>query len=165
MTDPKPNNYQQLLERIVIKISEERYLTEEALAQWLIKAEEFLEAAGELSQEEIELMAAYLKRDLQAFADSMDPDSNSDSPSIWLSSLVDTVWHALAEVTDKTQVEWRELAEDLAHDGVYRAQEWVGLGILKCTACGNQQEIYHATQLSPCSKCKGETFQRKPFKP
>ncbi len=36
-------------------------------------------------------------------------------------ALKDTAWSWLADVTDRTQVEWQELADELEHKGVYRA--------------------------------------------
>lgn len=158
-------NYEKLLEKIVEKVSEERYLSEEALSAWLKQANEYLEHAGELSLEELEDLNSYLRRDLHAFAERMEPTGESEESSLWLASIADSVWHSLAEVTDKTQVEWRELKEDLAHDGIYRAKEQVGLGVICCTQCGHQQEVYHAIQLKPCIECEGTEFYRKPFRP
>lgn len=162
MTEEQQNKYQQLLEQIVQKVSEEEHLTEEVLEDWLKRANEFLESNEELTLDELELMKKYLRRDLQAFAESM---HEQEEESLWLASIKDSLWHGLTGITDKTQVEWAELAEDLSHDGIYRAHEWVGLGILCCTGCGHKQEIYHATRLTRCIECGNDAFHRKPFKP
>ena len=162
MPKEKQNNYEQLLKQIVNKVTEEEHLTQDALEAWLTRANEYLQAAEEVSEDELEKMRKYLRRDLQTFAEEMHSDEES---SIWLATIKDTLWHSLTDITDKTQVEWAELAEDLSHDGIYRAHEWVGLGILCCTGCGHEQEIYHATRLTRCIECGNETFHRKPFKP
>ena len=47
----------------------------------------------------------------------------------------DTAWSWLADVTDRAQVEWQELADELEHKGIYRAGDWVGLGVLVCDHC------------------------------
>ncbi|MCM2679090.1 zinc ribbon-containing protein [Echinimonas agarilytica] len=165
MSDKQASNYQALLEKIVVKVQEESHLTEEALETWLARTNEYLGAAGDLTRDELELIRAYLKRDLQAFADSMDPNSDTHPPSVWLSGIAGTVWHALAEITDKTQVEWRELSDNLAHDGIYQTNEWVALGVIKCADCGHVEEIYHATRLGACIRCGGRKFSREQFVP
>lgn len=40
----------------------------------------------------------------------------------------ESLWQELADITDKTQLEWREVFRDLNHHGVYHSGEVVGLG-------------------------------------
>ena len=40
----------------------------------------------------------------------------------------ESLWRELADITDKTQLEWREVFQDLNHHGVYHSGEVVGLG-------------------------------------
>ncbi len=163
MTTEKPSNYEQVLERILIKFKQEEHLSEEAIDAAIERANEYINAAEELTEDELSLIKKYLKRDLQAFAEKM--AQADDEPSVWLGTLTESIWQGLADITDKTQLEWRELSEDLAHDGIYRAHEWVGLGVLCCTKCKHEQEIYHPTKLETCIQCGNDTFLRRPFKP
>lgn len=162
MTEQQQSNYEQLLQEVVNRVSKEELLSEQAIEDWLSRSNEMLASSGDLSSDEVELMKKYLRRDLQAFAQEM---HEQEGASVWLGTIKDTLWHGLVDITDKTQVEWLELSEDLSHDGIYRSHEWVGLGVLCCTNCGHQQEIYHPTRLTRCIECGNDAFHRKPFKP
>lgn len=47
----------------------------------------------------------------------------------------ESLWRELADIKDKTQLEWREVFQDLNHHGVYHSGEVVGLGRLVCEKC------------------------------
>ena len=165
MNENKSGNYQRILEKMIERIRQESHLTAEALDEWLDKTADMVGAAKELSQDEWDLMKESLKRDFHTFADSVSTKTESHPPSVWLEGISESLWHGLAEITDKTQCEWTELAEDLKHDGIYKANQWVGLGVLRCIQCGHEQEIYHPTKLSTCVHCNGDKFQREAFRP
>ncbi|MDI5677483.1 hypothetical protein MJL30_38810, partial [Salmonella enterica subsp. enterica serovar Anatum] len=46
----------------------------------------------------------------------------------FLPGIKESLWQELADITDKTQLEWREVFQDLNHHGVYHSGEVVGLG-------------------------------------
>ncbi len=49
----------------------------------------------------------------------------------------------LVDITDKTQLEWREVFQDLNHHGVYHSGEAVGLGNLVCEKCHHHIAFIH----------------------
>ena len=78
-------------------------------------------------------------------------------PSIW----PETLWQLLAQVTDKTQVEWQELEQDLSHQGLYLQGEPVGMGLYLCRNCGETMHYNHPATLIPCPGCGGGHFLRR----
>ncbi|GGA78721.1 hypothetical protein GCM10011369_20820 [Neiella marina] len=165
MSNENNKDYETLIDKVLERLKHEQHLTADALDHWLERAAEYVGAASDLTKDELTLMRDYLKRDFQAFADSMDPDSKTHPPSVWLTGISQGIWHNLMEITDKTQCEWRELSDDLKHDGVYRRGEYVGFGVLRCCNCDHVLEVYHPTQLSSCANCGHDEFAREPFEP
>ena len=76
-----------------------------------------------------------------------------------------TPWQELVDITDKTQLEWREVFQDLNHHGVYHSGEVVGLGNLVCEKCHYHLAVYTPDVLPRCPKCGHDQFQRRPFEP
>lgn len=110
-------------------------------------------------------LAAYLKagRDLTAYETQLFIETffrqqqQPQPPSIW----PETLWQMLAQVTDKTQVEWQELEQDLSHQGLYLQGEMVGMGLYVCRVCGEALHYNHPAELLPCSACGGGHFLRR----
>ena len=136
--------------------------TPEELQKWVELSENYLEAASNMTKDEIALIEAYLKRDVYAFGESyQQAKQNTSADAAFRSVIANSLWEKLADITDKTQLEWHEVMRDIEHHGVYRAGEIVGLGALKCERCGHQVEYYHVDVLGECIKCGGKEFSRK----
>ncbi|MDX3773654.1 hypothetical protein QE250_05945 [Chromatiaceae bacterium AAb-1] len=112
----------------------------------------YLKAGKALSAYETQLFAETLKRQWQETA-----AADSDSPSLWPEAL----WQELSLITDRTQVEWRELLEDFQHNGIYFQGEWVGMGRYCCARCQQKIDYTHPAELLICSKCGGVRFSRE----
>lgn len=110
-------------------------------------------------------LAAYLKagRDLTAYETQLFVETffrqqqQPQPPSIW----PETLWQMLAQVTDKTQVEWQELEQDLSHQGLYLQGETVGMGLYACRVCGEALHYNHPGELLPCPACGSGHFLRR----
>ncbi|MGL5030032.1 MAG: zinc ribbon-containing protein [Aeromonas sp.] len=135
----------------------------------IAKVQAYLEAASDLTQDELALIAEYVKRDLGNYDEGRpEKSAGSDEPieeSAFMLALKDTAWSWLADVTDRSQVEWRELTIDLKHKGIYKAGDWVGLGILVCEQCGWRHTVLHPQQLDTCPECGGREYHREPLTP
>lgn len=107
----------------------------------------YLQAGKELSAYETQLFIETFFRQQQ----------QPQVPSIW----PETLWQALAQVTDKTQVEWQELQEDLLHHGLYLQGEVVGMGLYQCRSCGESVHYNHPAELLCCPACGGGHFLRR----
>ncbi|MGD8112458.1 zinc ribbon-containing protein [Vibrio sp. TRT 21S02] len=120
-----------------------------------------VEAANDMTKDELSLISAYVKSDLKEFADSYE---ESKSGPFYL-MVADSIWQGLLEITDRTKVEWVELFSDLEHQGLYEAGEVIGLGTLVCDECGHKTQYNHPTVIIPCTKCGHKGFSRVALKP
>ncbi|WP_413111907.1 zinc ribbon-containing protein [Thaumasiovibrio sp. DFM-14] len=137
----------------------------EAFKEWVETSEEVIKAASDMTKDELELINQYLKRDMKEFGREADKQDYPLSSSPFYQTIVNTIWQSLADITDKTQLEWREVFTDLEHQGVYNVGEMVGLGVLVCEKCQHQEIYHHPQYVAPCSKCGHNQFTRKAFEP
>ena len=91
--------------------------------------------------------------------------TEDESDSVFMRVIKESLWQELADITDKTQLEWREVFQDLNHHGVYHSGEVVGLGNLVCEKCHYHLAVYTPDVLPRCPKCGHDQFQRRPFEP
>ncbi len=142
------------------------------LAAWLKDVKEhevkdlvarFLEAeqsAKELGQEKYREYKEYLKRDLAHFMENREQYGD-----VAWEELKEALWYELAQMEDKSQLEWQALVQDFKHNGQYHEGEWIAMGTLVCKNCGHSRDIYHATQITACPECDGILFSRKALQP
>ena len=121
--------------------------------------------SGELTQSEIENVIRAVRRDLEEFALSYEESLDEETDSVFMRVIKESIWQELADITDKTQLEWREVFQDLNHHGVYHSGEVVGLGNLVCEKCHHHIAVYTPDVLPLCPKCGHDQFQRRPFEP
>ncbi len=136
----------------------------EAFKEWVETSEKVVQAASDMTKDELALINQYLKRDLKEFGRQADNHYPLQS-SPFYQTIVNTVWQSLADITDKTQLEWQEVFNDLEHQGIYNTGEIVGLGILVCEKCHHQEIYHHPQKVALCSKCSHDQFTRKAFEP
>jgi len=119
----------------------------------------------DMSESEIDQALRSVRRDLGEFARSYSDAEEPLADSLFMRIIRESVWKELADITDKSQLEWREVFQDLHHLGVYQSGEVVGLGNLVCEKCQFTRAIYTPETLSRCSECGHDQFQRQPFEP
>jgi hypothetical protein len=153
----RKTGYEEMLTKVVDSLKH----SPEELSQALDKSAEVVQAANDMTKDEMSLISAYVKSDLKAFAE--DYESSKSGP--FYLTITNSIWQGLLEITDRTKVEWVELFQDLDHQGVYQAGEIIGLGVLVCEKCGHRSEYNHATEIVPCLQCGHEAFTRQPLKP
>lgn len=122
-------------------------------------------ASGELTRSEVEEVLRAVRRDLQEFARSYSENEEDLNDSVFMRVIRQSLWKELADITDKSQLEWREVFQDLNHHGVYQSGEVVGLGNLVCENCQFTRAIYTPETLNRCPECGHDQFQRQPFAP
>ncbi|PMN71755.1 zinc ribbon-containing protein [Enterovibrio norvegicus] len=149
---------------IVQRVSDALKHSPEELQRWVDLSERYFEAASDMTKDELALIEAYFKRDVQEFSEQYNAsEDRADDGELFKSLIANTLWEQLAEITDKTQLEWREVLKDIQHHGVYQSGEVVGLGILSCEKCGNQTEHSHVGVLTNCIKCGSKHFSCKAY--
>ncbi len=139
--------YQQWLTQLSQALVQARTEQVGQLVELVQKVQAYLKAGSDLTAYETQLFIETFKRQVEA----------DERPSIWPEAL----WYELSRVTDKTQVEWQELLQDLEHHGIYAQGEFVGMGLYCCRSCQHCLPYYHPAQLQSCLQCGGLHFSRK----
>lgn len=153
----RKTSYEEMIEDVVENLKH----SPEELQHVLEKSGQVVEAANDMTKDEMALISAYVKSDLKEFANNYE---ESKSGPFYL-MIANSVWQGLLDITDRTKVEWVELFQDLEHQGVYTSGEMIGLGVLVCEQCGHKTEYNHPTVIGDCAKCGNQSFSRKPLKP
>ncbi|WP_370549675.1 zinc ribbon-containing protein [Edwardsiella tarda] len=131
----------------------------------LESAEQQLRHASDLSEADIEQIRLAMRRDLEEFARAYQESRDEMEDSVFIRVIKESLWQELADITDKTQLEWREVLQDVSHHGVYHSGEVVGLGHLVCEKCHFNLDVYTPEILPRCPRCGHDQFQRRPFRP
>lgn len=126
------------------------------------KAKQYLYATEQIPEQQVSQFVAQLKYDLADFYQAYQQQAES---SWYLALVKERFWQLLAQMTDKTQLAWQSLADDLAHQGRYQAGDLVSFGQFICQQCQESITITHPTKLSPCSRCQGQAYTRQIMSP
>lgn len=155
----------QFYRELIESLSERLRKGERDIDALVASARQQMNDTGELTRTEIEEVTRAVRRDLQEFARSYGESQEEFTDSVFMRVIKESLWQELADITDKTQLEWREVFKDLSHHGVYHSGEVVGLGNLVCENCHHHIAIYTPDVLPVCPKCGHNQFHRRPFEP
>lgn len=122
------------------------------------KTEDLLIAAESIPEEKCKQFVDNFIYDLKDFHQQYQAQIKH---SLYLSLLQENFWRTLADITDKSQVEWAELQEDIEHKGLYQQGDFIGFGELECIACHETLLVTHFMKVDVCLKCHGTRFHRK----
>lgn len=145
--------YQAWLTQLADMVSNAEKDSVEQLMELNEQVRAYFQAGKDLTAHETRLFVETLKRQWQ----EADPDAGEEQPSLWPEAL----WYELAQITDRSQVEWQEILEDFRHKGVYFQGERVGMGCYRCENCGERANYYHPSELLACTHCGGVSFNRE----
>lgn len=159
------NKVAQYYRELLASLTERLKNGERDIDQLVASAEKRLDEAGELTRDEVAQLKQAVRRDLEEFARSYQESREEFSDSVFMRVIKESLWQELADITDKTQLEWREVFKDVSHHGVYHSGEVVGLGNLVCEQCHHHLAFYTPEVLPRCPKCGHDQFQRRPFEP
>ncbi|MGB2078158.1 MAG: zinc ribbon-containing protein [Vibrio sp.] len=124
-----------------------------------------MQAIEDMAKDEWSLITTYLKSDLKAFAEEFKKSQQESTDDPFYDLTKESIWEGLAEITDKTQIEWLEVFQDFEHKGVYEVDDVIGLGVLVCERCQHRRTYNHANVVEPCIECGHTRFTRMPLKP
>ena len=159
------NKVAQFYRELVSTLSERLRNRERDIDALVEQARMKISQSGELTHREVETLTKAVRRDLEEFARSYEESQDELTDSVFMRVIKESLWQELADITDKTQLEWREVFQDLNHHGVYHSGEVVGLGNLVCEHCHYHLAVYTPDILPRCPKCGHDQFQRRPFEP
>ncbi|WP_133178628.1 zinc ribbon-containing protein [Shewanella decolorationis] len=155
--------YQALINEVKAQFTEDNSLTAKNLFKSVTQGKEFLRLKEQAGEDELALVEQFLKRDIASFLREQNADSLSHSPTVI--TLENTLWHWLSEITDRSQVEWHELAQDFKHHGYYQSGDIVSQGVMVCTNCGHEMSIEFPGVIPDCPECDHEEFTREALTP
>lgn len=159
------NNVAQVYRATVAALTQRLERGERDIDALVASARLRLLAQQNLTSAEVDEVMRAVRRDLQEFALSYEESSDAVGDSLFMRVIRESIWKELADITDKSQLEWREVFQDLRHHGVYQSGEVVGLGNLVCEKCHFTRAIYTPETLTRCPECGHDQFQRQPFDP
>ena len=136
------NKVAQYYRELVASLSERLRNGERDIDALVEQARQRVLQAGELTRTEVDELTRAVRRDLEEFAVSYEESLEEESDSVFMRVIKESLWQELADITDKTQLEWREVFQDLSHHGVYHSGKVVGLGNLVCEKCHFHLAVY-----------------------
>lgn len=155
-------------DRVLRRLREELASAEEEswdfLQQKIEEAVELELAAEEMTRDEMDLLSAYLKRDLKKLG--YYAHETGEGIAAWLNFDLDVLEQTIASelmgLADQTRIGITELQQRLAEgEEQYRAGEIAAAGTFVCTECGESVRQTHTQRLVACQKCGSETFTRQ----
>ncbi|MCL1123819.1 zinc ribbon-containing protein [Shewanella surugensis] len=155
--------YARLFEHVKIEYEFGNDMTIKKLYQEVSQGKEYLALKAQVKEDELALVEQFLKRDIASFLQEKNDADLSYSP--FFIAAKNTFWHWLSEITDRSQLEWTELAQDFKHQGVYVSGEIIAQGCLACTACGHKMYIEFPDLIPDCPECDNDKFYREALAP
>ena len=122
----------------------------------------YAKAAESIPEEKVKQFVDNFEHDLKDFYQQNQQEAQHSS---YLGLLNEAFWSKLAQMTDKSQVEWAELMEDLEHQGKYQTGDHIGFGLLECRKCHHKMEVSHYSEVIDCTECGHNEFYRLPLQP
>ena len=118
---------------------------------------------NELTQEELNKLADYIKRDVLHAASTI-PDNSKQSMTEWLKFDVELIENfaldAFLNIADQTRLELATLEQDAIHNNIYHTGEITGPGTLFCESCNQAFTSTTTSEIPKCPHCQGKTFVR-----
>ena len=119
---------------------------------------------GLYTQEEINLIADYVMRDVEHVAQHATLSEENNSLGEWLkfdiALLENFALDAFMSVADKTRIQLTELALDAKQYHPYQSGEVASPGTFRCTACEKQIAFKSTSLLPDCPHCHGKHYSR-----
>lgn len=163
-TDRLVQAYNRMMERVRHALEEAESKTLPSIRHSIDTARDTAVELEELTRDEAEKVAYYLKRDMQDAGRHLSESSHELAD--WLRFDIDRIEDQLLElfgrVADRTRLEWLELQQELERDPPYHSGEITGPGTLYCTACNEAVQFHHTARIPECPKCGNGTFRRWP---
>ncbi|UTW02974.1 metalloendopeptidase [Amphritea atlantica] len=155
--------YDRVLSRLRKDLESAEHRSWDYLQDKIEEAVELELAAEEMTRDEMDLLSAYLKRDLKQLG--YYAHETGEGIAAWLhfdlNVLEQTVARQLMDLADRTRIGITELEQRLAEgEDHYAAGDTAAAGTFVCVACGEQVTNTHTARLKVCPKCGSETFTR-----
>lgn len=160
--DETPPHLHQAYNRMIERAREIMQKSGERLDNAVDEARETAHELGELTRDEADLLAQYVKRDLQDLGDYLrDPDGDLRTWFQMDTELIEaSIRDLLFSVADQTSVQLAEFARNAGRPAIWRTGEMTAPGVLECTKCTEQLRFTKAGRIPPCPSCHNTEFRR-----
>lgn len=162
-SEKAPAAYDRILQQLRQRLDKAGEVSWEYLQEQIEEAAEIELAAEEMTRDEVDLLKAYLRRDLKQLG--YYAHETGEGVAAWLHFDLDVleqkIKQSLLDLADKTRVQHELLREQLAHaEDQYLAGEVSAPGTLRCLQCGETQQLKATDRIQPCSNCGAVVFER-----
>ena len=156
-------DYDRVLLRLTKDLKNSDAPSWDVLQEKIHDAVELEMAAAEMTRDELDLLKAYLFRDLKKLG--YYAHETGEGIAAWLkfdlNALEVNLVEQLKSIADQTRIGQEELRERLDHDeDQYLAGELATVGTLECLNCGDQVTLQKTEKLRECSSCQSKFFKR-----
>ncbi len=155
--------YQRLLARMEQLLESVEDRSWKAIQDRLEEAAKLELAAEDMTKDEIELLKAWVRRDIHSMATNA--GSSREELKRWLQFDIELLEHRTADMllslADRSQLDMLELQHRLTlEDDVYVSGEVAAPGTFKCNECGHMHCMTEAGSIKPCHVCNNHYFVR-----
>ena len=136
-----------------------------SIAQGLELAKEKTSELGGLTQEEINDIADFLKRDIEHAANSSQDAHNNDSLSDWFQFDVDLIEDFALDnfksLADKTRIELAKIEFQADKYHPYKSGDIASPGTFTCNQCDKKIAFKSTSKIPHCPACQAQSFSRR----
>lgn len=156
------DQYDRVMKRLRSQLETAEYQSWDFLQERIEEAVELELTAEEMTRDEMDLLAAYIKRDLKKLG--FYAHETGEGIAAWLNFDLNILEHQISvqlmDLADRTRIGLQELEQRSQQDEIYLAGETAGAGTLRCLACGEDTRLTRTNTIVPCEACGGERFAR-----
>jgi len=154
--------YDNMMERVHHLIENTEQKTLPSIQKNIEKAKQQAIELKELSKDEADKVANYVRRDVHDLAKHM--TESGQELSSWFSFDIQLIEERMldifAKVADKTRIELAHLANQAKRSQQYHTGEIASIGTLECQDCKTQLHFKKTSRIPPCPKCHKTIFVR-----
>lgn len=159
-----PERYNRVLDRLKLTLENAELNSWDYLQEKIEEAVEIELTAEEMTRDEIDLMSAYLKRDLKQLG--FYAHETGEGIAAWLNFDLNILEQKLAQslvaLADQTRVDQERLREQLANgEDEYIAGEVATAGTFECLECDSVYQQGETHFVRECKACGCALFKRK----
>ncbi|MEF3073974.1 zinc ribbon-containing protein [Methylobacter sp. Wu1] len=134
-----------------------------SLADALEISKEKTRKSTDLTEDEIDQVSGYVKRDIEHAAHGLSETKDTESLSEWFKFDIELIENfaldAFLGLADKTRLELAKLGQ-LAELNTYHTGDITGPGTFVCDQCDKQIAFKSTSEIPECPACHGKTFVR-----
>lgn len=155
--------YDRVMKRLETSLADAEIKSWDFLQEQIEEAVNVEQAAEQMTRDELDLLGAYVKRDMKALGrySHLAGEGMAAFLKFDLNYLETQVKESLMALADRTRIDQELLREKLDHDSEqYIAGELATVGTLECLECGMPHRLLSTVVIEPCQKCHSNYFRR-----